>query len=627
MKFFKDKFIYILIAVVSILCLVAIAISVNITVIMLQRQDQVAKPTPVKQAKPVYSNVKPVNIRRLGEEKFFFNGVGMEGIHAYVSGKDVFFVPMDIILGSMGVKFNTYSSDDILECSINGERLQMKLGQSVVTLGKEKVELDTAPVVADNRILAPLILFKYIDGFVTGLYSDNETVFLNYYPPHMKYPDSVKMLRLVSGKANISDLGGKKLFWENKDKGTKADSLESSKDGSRYLLKSGKEAYIINPQKSLVPYPVDVGSSASWSLDGRYLYWQSPSTKISYLYDIERKGTVRLGDYHTKGLWDVLYDYKNALSYKRVALADKSFSKNYTYIERNGKTVLEGSMKYSPDGQKVIFYKSGKGDYKKGYYIAWVSGTQITFIGDGKEARWICNDKIFMRMVEGRFVVSRDGSTKRKVGGIWNEVGQTPEGDIFYTGDNDVLYCESGDSQKKLLKLPWECSGLYALSPGGPYVAVSEMANSVVYIKGKEVINICRYEELLSSGSGEYRDRVDTIGISFSQDGKKIAIAFNKDDFVTLKMIDTAALPFTADIPDANGQPIKLMKSMDIVLDYNVGKLSKTYPLDFKWVSDKTLLVYTPKRGWFVDLRKDVRILEWGEKRGNTIQGVIVTST
>jgi len=176
---------------------------------------------------------------------------------------------------------------------------------------------------------------------------------------------------------------------------------------------------------------------------------------------------------------------------------------------------------------------------------------------------------------------------------------------VFFTRGN-TLYCETGGKEKKIIDAPWACEYIYALSAAGPYIAVSNVNDSILFIKGSDVIMFGKPSLLLKTAidgkeSVDFRDC-----ITESPDNKKFAVLQLEGDFVTLS-ITTA---------DSNAPRV-------ITLNDRVNGEWQYTGIYSKWISNNELLLYTPRQGWIVDLEGDIRIYDWVEKVGSTIYGII----
>ncbi len=611
MKFLRSKAAVIAIALVSVMCLSAAVIAVDVSVFMLKKRDRTIDVQPQQ---PVSNNMQPVKADELKECVFFFNGQKIKGLRTYTYADEFVFVPIDFILQKIGVSFEYFSPDDTFQFEIGGQKAVFKLGSNEFTFGSSIFDMHCSPVAAKNSILVPIEAFSHIPGFETDIYGDSETAFINYYPDYMKKTENVRILRLVNGLGGIYDMEGNKLYWSDPGEREGIDTVSRDPEGIKYLLKAGESSYIIEAQGNEYPAPVNVSREAGWSADGKYLYWVDREKKLSYIYDIKTALTKKLGDYYFRIERDnvqksvqsgydqnsVLYDYKKASLYRRVVLTNPMHEGKYAFIERKGKTVLQGYVAYSPDRERVLYYKNGEG-----YYVSVVDGTRHIFLGEYVSAEWVNNDKITLTDNRGVYLFDISDKMKLNVEKLWRKVGHAPDGDVLFTVGN-LLMCEADGEERPVLQLPWVCDNVLRLSEEGLYIAVSSEEDGVYYINKDKLTNICAASELLTSG-GLFGEKGVEEAISRAQDGKHTAVLVNRGGFLGLSIIADASSDIT-----------------EITLNYKIDSVEAAGRISSKWISDTCLLIYFKDRAWLVDTEKDVKIYRWDEKKQSTIEGAWV---
>ncbi|MCX7924059.1 MAG: stalk domain-containing protein [Clostridia bacterium] len=614
MKFIRSKLTSIIIVIVSVLCLIAVGISVKITITMLEKGSQVIEQFPTESQEKVQTAVKYININKIKEQQFFFNGQPIEGDTAILTERKQTLVPMDAVLRRIGIRFNYYHPDDTLETEVNRKKLVVRLGRDFFTIDDGGISLPAAPIAAKNHIFVPVELFTYLDGFKRTLHEDKNTVFINYYSGSS--PDivaNIKVLRLVNGIAGVSDITGTRLYWDRKGSFERYERFQHTDDKSGYILKSGDKVYIIKYDGKITPYPADVPASAQISADGKYLYWVDEDKETSFIYDIKNKTSKELGDYYFKIKaddkdgrlsygGDVLYDFGYGKRYKRVALTNILYDTSYGFIERRGKTVLKGNMIFSPDKKKVLCLKPDKK-----VYLANSDGTDIVYLGEGKEASWVNNSRVFINNGSEMTVFTDHGEDSMRVSAKWDMIGQAVDGTIFYTAYNS-LYYEKNGVEKKIMDLPCSCEHVYAWSAGGPYIVVSnEKEDSVFWVTGNSIVKVGSRNLLLKEArqGKEYVDYDRSVAVS--PDKKSMAVFQAEKDFISLNFVST------------NEKELK-----KVYLNCPTSDDSEMDTIRAKWVSDKQVLVYTAKHGWIMDLKNGVSIYEWTEPEGSSIQDITI---
>ncbi|RCX11249.1 hypothetical protein DFR58_12622 [Anaerobacterium chartisolvens] len=611
MKFLRSKAAFIAIALVSVMCLAAAVIAVDVSVFMLKRRDRTIAVQPQQ---PVSNNVQPVRADELKECVFFFNGQKINVLTTYTYAGEFVFVPIDLILRKIGVGFEYFSPDDTFQFEIAGQKAVFKLGSNEFTFGDSIFDMHCSPVAAKNSILVPIEAFSHIPGFETDVYGESETAFINYYPDYMKKAENVRVLRLVNGLGGIYDMEGNELYWSAPGEREGIDSISRDAEGIKYLLKAGESSYIIESRGNGYPASVNVSPEAGWSADGKYLYWIDYEKKLSYIYDIKTALTKKLGDYYFRIERDnvqksvqpeyaqnsVLYDYKKASLYRRAVFTNAMHEGKYAFIERKGKTVLQGYVAYSPDRQRVLYYKNGEG-----YYVSVVDGTRHIFLGEYVSAVWVNNDKITLSDNRGVYLFDISDKMKLNVEKLWRKVGQAPNGDVLFTVGN-LLMCEANGEEKPVLQLPWACDSVLRLSEEGLYIAVSSEEDSVYYINKDKLTNICAASELLIPG-GLLGEKGAEEAISRAKGGKRTAVLVNRGGFLGLNIIEEASSDIT-----------------EITLNYRTDSGEAAGRISSKWLSDTRLLIYLKDRAWLVDTENDVKIYRWDEKKQSTIEGAWV---
>lgn len=612
MRKLGNKICIFMILLMTALCLVSAGIAIRITIVMLQKKDQVIKKMPEEQHATVSKTVKSLNPGKLQEIVLYFNGELYEGMTAFSGENNSCFIPVDEILARIGVEFNWYGTDDLVDFKINGMKVVFKLGKNSIFLGDKNVGMSFAPMAAKNHILVPAELLSYLDGFTIDVHSDKKTVFINYYPDYVLKTEKLGILRLINGKAFISDVDGKHFFWRTGLDSSDIDSLEPSPTSSGHILKSAGKVYMIKDKSNLKPYLLDVPVSARWSTDGRYLHWIDWDNKASFVFDIGRSLKKKLGDYYfrvgsetddeeRRFAGDILYDYSQGKQYKRVALTNTENEGNYTFIERKGKTVFKGNASYSPDKRKILYSRKNKG-----YFIMNADGTKEVMLGHAVEARWISNNSVFLRTINNEmFIYSYSRKEMLQTNRRWNMVGETPHGDIFYT-DGSILYMESDGAEKKVMQLPCPCDYVHAFNAEGPFVAISRAEDGVYHISGDNIAYLGKYS-LLSDDNGKMLKNILGTGIAYSPDRKHTAFLFREGGFMVLKIMNQDS-----------------EESRKLVLDYPTEEKQTVDRFSMKWASDGILIVHTPFKGWIVDFERQTKIKKWDEEEGSVIEGILL---
>lgn len=612
MKFMRSKATIIFIAVISALCMVAALIAIDISLLMIRKKDQAIKPVPVEQNEEVQASAKLVKTKKLEEHVLYFNGQPVEGLTAFMSTEDTCLIPLDMLLEKLGVESRYFAPDDILEFVLNNKKVTVRINQSEVVVGGQKIRLKAAVQAARNHILAPVELLENMDGFGVLTGSDKESLFVNYFPDVNKYAQKLRVMKTFNGIASISDFLQPSYFWRSRDEVVGDDRILPSYDESSYVIKALNKVFLISDGQKQKPREIEVDPSASWSADGKYLYWIDKSKGLSYSYTIATGMETELGDYYQRVLADrresntaavygnggVLYDYDQGRRYKRVVLTDPQHFSNYTFIERRGRTFIEGPVSFSPNGESILFYESGQG-----YYSANADGTGKKLVGEGKGATWINNDKIMLSGKDGMYVVSKDGTNASNIAQAWRRLGETPKGHVLYARGN-VLYGETDGKDVKLLTLPIHCDYIFANDISGPYVAVSKEQDKVYLIAGGIVDELGSSSHLMK-GRGINMENPWGSSILGSPEGELTAVAQKAEGLLSIDIID-----------NKKGD----MRSLTL----NAPAEEQEERFNMKWINDGALIVHTSKSAWLIELEDEAEIYHWTEEEAYRIEGILL---
>jgi hypothetical protein len=624
MKFLRGKGITIVISIVTVLCLATVAITVDVTINMYRRYNKLVRipeklqSTNLQRQKNISRNGDVVNVStdKIKELSVYYNGQKVHDVIAIATVKKEVFISLDSVLLNLGIKFNYFNSDDILECEIDGKKLVVRLGDAFFQYGGERINLSAPSLAAKDHILVSADLFDYINGFKVDGYSSRNIVFINHYNNFNNTEmNEVKFFRSTNGIEGITDISGRKNFWPRDIKNVKDEDIDFSPDMSTGIVKSGSKVYLIETKTDRVPYLINVSPTCTFSEDSRYLYWVDQAKKTSYIYDIARHKTEELGDYYfrlnsnpasgnSSPYGELLNYYNTGNSFRVISLTSASRNGNYTFIERNGRVFYEGNVLFSPDKKRIIYYKNGIG-----YFTARVDGMGETFLGGASKVVWVNNDRIFLQNTKGKFVFNRYGNNKIKANSEWEMLGNAENGDIFYT-DGSTLYSRGkgiGSKEKRIFRMPWKCSYIYAHTGKGPYIiATNDNTDDIFYLSVNKLVKLGKVS-LLFKDANERDVFVNyKSSVIMSPDGRKIITLQRQWGFVTVSLVDT-----------------KTSIQKELVLNYDASNQAFYEPVNTIWLPDERLLVYTELKGWIIDFKNEGQIYQWNEMKGSTIKAVL----
>lgn len=611
MNFLKKKFIYILIALMTSLCISAAVMAFNVSMTLLTAKRVTGTERP-KEVSGELQQPDVFNAKKLSERALYFNGVKLSAANAFITEKKEVLLPIDELLGKIGSEYTYYAADGLLETSVNEKKLLIRLGKAAYNYNGRDERVPIAPEAAREHFLVPRALLEKLGGFRVVSTAEGNSVYVNYFPGFSDIDkNGTEVARLIRGRASLTDITGKKVFWSKPNRIAAADRFEFSYDGSRCILKSGEDIYLVDPSGAGKTEVLKAEPGMTLSDDGRYLYWTDRSNGLSYTYDVVLKTVKVIGNYlstiknskeygYMPDVGEILKEYIEISSFRRVVLTNRNHDADYTFIERNGRVVIEGNASYSPDRTRLVFMRGDEG------FAANVDGTGIISLGKGEMPVWINNSRIFTKSGNEMYLFSRQGRSRTKVDEEWRRVGQSDEGDALFTRGNS-LYIETDGEERLIGELPERCEYVRAHSSKGPFViALGGMLDSVLY-----------YDEDSWMKVGNGRMLVNSIleGDTYTDYRKSIDISPDSGNTAVFQWVE--GMP-VLNIVKKGGKSVE-----KINLDYARSRGSYNIAVNVKWISGKELLVSSSTQGWLLKVDEDISIYSWTEPKDSIIQGVI----
>jgi hypothetical protein len=613
MKFVRSKAIIFAILIMSVFCFAAIYISVGITGSMINERKRAEEIKPVAEQSRLQNVNKLINVNKIKEMDFIYNGTKMGENYAFVTDKKQILVPIDVILKELGIDFKYYSSDDIMEADINQKKLTIHIGKDKFTYGGQDMYFTTLPIVLKNHIFVPTELFSYIKWLALYGYIDENAVFMNNFPGYKPGMDSnIKALRLSTGSVSLTDITGKKLFWTKKGNSMFNGTVESSLNKLICVLKEDNKVYMVKNNKKVSPYEINVNPMSRLTLDGKYLYWRDKSKNLIYLYNTADGSVSNIKDFYFYNEIDsrnpnitedfnIINKYVEKGKYKSILMTDVSNGTDYAYIEKAGKVILKSNVVLSPDGNKLLYYKYSDSQ-SSGYYIINIDGTNQLYIGNCDRAEWVTDTKIMTYVNEWMYIYNVVDETSKEVAGKWNYVGKSLDGAVFFSKGN-ILYSEQAGKESLIFELPWKCDYISSQSAKGPYIICSGGKQDSVFLIGNNMsIKIGKDSLLLKSYKfgKENTDYINSISNLFNN--KYITVFQEEKGFIALNIIKSDGSEKKKIILNCSGKS-------DI--DSDMLKLIR--------ISDKRLVVYDSTKYWVIDFEKDTKVYEGYEPVGGVI--------
>lgn len=614
MRFLKHRAVYVVTAFMIIISIIAVLIGVRVTVTAVERQDQeVRKAGPAAEdAEQASSKVIPT--AKITEQKLYFNGMEVEGIDCFVSDKKEILVSMDDVLRYIGADYRFYAPDDLLETKINGKKLTLRIGKDRFSFDGKGIRLPYAPVAFKGHILVPLEMFSRIDGFGQHQVLLNNSVFLNYFYDMQEIKSSkLKLLRLSEGVGGIWDLTAGRSLWNRKGSFTQEETFEASSDGNAYLLKSGGQAYMINPELHPDPFLLNVDSGYTWSGDGKSLFKEDGTTGAMSSYNIEKDYTTQLDNFSWRAenmegyegfskLQKKLLEFVEYGSYRKTTLQGLFSNQVYSIIQKNGRITAEGKILPSPDREKILFNKPDGG-----YYTANFDGTGAVKLQNGYRAGWISNTRLFVDNGQKIFLYDAAGRVADDSDARWKPLGKAADGAFFYT-DGETLYAELDGAEKKIMPLLWECDSVTAFTQNGPYILASKREDGIFYSDGSGITRVGKYNALLKQAGP----------LQVQEDLKKsMQISPAKNSILLLQRENRA---LSLNLFRENERENKKIR-----IDYSPMDIPIPDLIRIKWIGNERILLYTRNELWVVDFQDPVQVYKYKEKEGCSIEGVIST--
>lgn len=611
MRILKDKAALIATGFMVLLAVAAVFVSIRVTITAVQRQEQEVRKIPPAVNDTVQASIRMVNTGKISEQKLYFNGMEIKEISAFLSEKKDVLVALDDILKYIGSEYKLYASDDVLETQINDKKLVVRLGKDSFLYGGKEIKLPFASVAAKGKVLVPLEMFSYIDGFAQNHMLGSSAAFVNYFGDFRRIQSPrVKLLRLSSGIGGIWDLTGTRSLWDRKEGVSEEEAFEASPGGAAYILKSGGRVYMMNPEINPEPYSINADPQSAWGGDGKNLYWENRKTGELNLYDVEKDLQYTLENF----LWRAdslagyegfsgnskkLMDFTEFGSYRRITFKELYTDKSYTMVQKSSRIIAEGNAPLSPDGERMLFTKPDGA-----YYVANYDGSGAVKLEQGSSASWISNGRIMIENGYERALYDASGKVRTVTGQVWKSLGQASDGTVFFT-DGEALYGERGGIEKKIMPLLWPCDAVVAASMEGPYILVSKKENGVYSSNGDILSRIGRYSDLLRvAGPGQQEDYRKSIQVLPEKNG---FLLLQKEN----RLLTLTVMGMDGDI------------NKKAVLDCTVSDLAVLNNIKLKWLEDRSILLYNPQTLWLVDFKDKVQIYKYREKEGCSIEGVI----
>lgn len=603
----------VLIVMMLMVSIVALAVAVQVSIISVQRHNQIIQTQPSGQPQKQSTGTKPVNMDKVEQQQLFFNGSLLDEIYAYRTPQGQYLIPLETVLNLAGIPFRYYSAEDTLTAKINGQPLTVKLGEDSFTLGGKSIALSAKTLSADHHILVSHDLLRTLKDFTASFFSDKDALFINHYANlEDEVNKKILLLKMVNGNAVLSDVLNREELWRSPKAAGNiySDEYLPSPDGRSYVIKSGSSMALLTPTIRK-PAALPVSPSAIWSVAGGYLYWMNDVKQTSYAYHIKTGETREIGNYYSRieetgpqGVLPyggrILYYLSEGRNYKSVALSNVLYDTPYMFIERKGKTVMEGSAVFSPD-RKRILYKSGAA-----FYISRTDGTGIVELGMWDSVRWVGVDRLIAQSSTHRVLFRDGGKSMSPVGEDWQIVGNTHNGGALYTVDQ-TLYCQYQGKDIRIAALPEACSYVEGFTEKGPFVAVSDNSYGGVYfIENGTATQIAHHDLLLKKlFKGYVQDHLER-SIVFSPYGDTIAVYQREKGFLRMILIDAVSGEMT-----------------HTTLSYRMNDFSELATISTTWITRDRILAYTPSKAWLLDFSGEHRIYEWEEEEGTALQGVL----
>lgn len=570
------------------------------------------------QGKQVREEATPITAaanQQTGEERIkqstleglplYLNGRLLYGLQAYRQKQNELFFPLDALCMETGASIKVYNADGIVKASLFGQTLSFRIQEPAISVNGTKITLKAAPDTAMGHILVPGQLFPQLKGITTGK-SDGKAVFLNAYPDIEKeMPAGSRVLRVKGKNIQVSDLPELKTYWK-----TSGSNLEVTGNGPVYLIRNGDSQSLLryaNGTVSATELSMELGDRVSG--DGHYLYWSDGETGRASVYDIRTEKTIQLDDFYfkalpggtgTKGEFQ-LYTYGEGKGYRHIIFENMADGTFWGCVERWDKTVAEGEIQYSPDHQRMLFYRPGKG-----FYIAKTDDASMVFVGDGVSAEWIHNRGTLVHTIDGRQILYRPGKGRAETTHRYRLVGGTDNGETLFTRDG-VLFSEKGGQETRRLELPFECTYAAGNSAAGPLLVIPEGMNTGIYIaEANGAVRRVSEQYWLLRHTDDGQTGIDLKrSILPAPDGKKIALLQQQGTQMGVKLLDMTA------------GSVKT-----VILDILQEKGMEPAAMNAKWVSRDQLLVYTTERSWLIKAGTQVQVYSRYEEEGCRILGV-----
>ena len=606
MKFLRSNALNLFIILMAGVCLVTLAISVRLSVKFYSKQAAVNPGRSGTDAEKELHVYNPASLGKSKEFILYYNGDPLKGEIVSLNSREVYYVPLEGIFSRSGFSFRVFNPDDVIEGELGGKKLQLQLYGDSFRYGETRSSLPGAVFTAGGHIFAPIELFGKTGGFTRQLYQEKSTAFLNCSIGYNASDEGgIKVLRVTNGKSVLGGIRAGKVFWESGGGKLSNEEVIPAPGGSNYLVETENNLYAVDGSARTARVPVSADASVSWSLDGRSLYWIDGGKKALCVYDINSGVKYTLTGNSPYGPGDLaagmkLAGFMGGGGWRTLVVSDAS-GRRSAWIVKNGKTQSGGRAEYSPDMKKVLFYSEGKG-----YYVFDPDTARTAFIGGYDDAAWVSGTRIFAKKGTDSYIVDSSGKTKMRVYEDCYSLGRTKGGTEFFMRGSE-LYSEKNGAAKGIIELPFKCEAAFKSAKRDWFVLASgDKRDCVFYLNGVTGMKMGRTSLLLKKRDNLKVPEYFTRNVAESPDGERVALLQAEEGFPVICVA---------------GKGIDGVKR--IVLDYSLKSMENAADMfHFKWLSDGRIFACAADAGWIVDLEGNVKVFEWKENEGSTIEGI-----
>ena len=602
--------------VMVILCLIAFSITISIMIDNARRNYLVQEIRDDDWEHTTFEWEEQIDAGELITERLVLNGNLKENVPCYLFNNISVYMPLEELFSLFGIDYDLYMTDNFVTFELSSGFAQIHIGKPDIEINGMSVDLQGPVIIKDGCILITHDIIDHIGGYVYQTRLEDGFLYFNY----------IKTDRIDLGRNSDLIIFTKK--GENYDSAVIELKTGVTENDAHFPLENGKltENGEITKNKKIAGEDKD---KINFSKDGKNVYWynedgrnlnifssEDPILRTFYEIDpSEVENTFKLKEFYING------------EIQTIILYNEDHEYDYIIIEKDGNREFSGYGKVSPDRRKYI--------YKNENNMIFLADIDVGIeypIMEGRSFRWINNEEIFI-------------INKNDIKYVWNVVENSSEktendcgfisgtkdnGCIFYEGE-EIYLKEAADTgkdsanaakgggktvpgknsvskyagnakkdtgaEKKKLNISFKDMNylFYRNVRDQEFAYLVNLKAGLYFIKENKYNYITSTSFLFSGGlnddslkQGIRNDLLEQC-LTISPDDAKTVI-FNKDErILQIKIVDNfKEYPVVAD------------------LQYSFFSSNEDQELNYRWIDDHMIAVFSQNKVILLDLKSDV---------------------